>query len=62
MKKNIESIELNTEANVTSVALELENNLVEVLNTHAPEKIQTIISSPVVCLCHGFMSVVDRAP
>ena len=21
-----------------------------------------IISSPVVCLCHGFMSVVDRAP
>ena len=22
----------------------------------------TIFSSPVVCLCHGFMSVVDRAP
>ena len=21
-----------------------------------------IFSSPVVCLCHGFMSVVDRAP
>ena len=43
MKKDIASIELNTEANVTSVALELENNLVEVLNAHAPEKIQTII-------------------
>ena len=43
MKKDIEIIELNTEANVTSVALELENNLVEVLNAHAPEKIQTII-------------------
>ena len=27
-----------------------------------PFKNHRIISSPVVCLCHGFMSVVDRAP